>query len=205
MVQVNTEQVVVKHHVLERYCERVLSIPKVDVSAYITRNKERLTEDILKNLHYSEFIYKGQLGKDNITMNYYIQGDIILVVTTDNKTIITMYKVDLGYPKDLNTQVRKGLMEEILKLRDEKDDLETKALSEHETLQEQSLSIDNQMKLLKEQMDELQVQKDAINAQIKASYSRTTYIDKDMQRYVMMLINSLDFKKDIDLRLSGKL
>lgn len=199
------EQVTVKYHVLERYCERVLKIPKSDISAYITQNRDRLTADVLKIFKFSKFIYKGQLGKDNITMNYYIQGEIILVVTTDNKTMITMYKVDLGYPKELNTQVRKGLTQEIYKLRDEKDDLETKALTEHESLQEKSLAIDNQMALLKAQMDELRVQKDAINAQIKATYSRTTYIDKDIQRYVMMLINSLDYKRDIDMQLAGTL
>lgn len=193
-----TAKVNVTKHALERWCERILNmIDSKEIALYINSNRDKLTNDINTTLQFGEFIYKGQLGNDNITRHYYISGDIVLITNTDNNAVITVYKVDLGFTPELNTQVRKGLIQEIHKLANERDELEFQALEEVEKKTFEISNIDDQMLILQKQMDELKLQKKVLSEEVKSLNSKSKYVNHELSKYVLMLVNSIEYKKDM--------
>ena len=187
----------VTKHALQRWAERILKIDSKELNLYINSNREILIENINETFSYSEFIYKGQLGKDNITRHYYIQNDIVFITNTENNAIITVYKVDLGFTEELNSQVRKGLIEEVRKLQLEKDELDFQSLSEAESKKHEVVTIDDQLHILEKQIAELKAQKQIVNNELKMINSKSSYVTQELSKFVLMLVNSIDYKNDI--------
>lgn len=187
----------VTKHTLQRWAERILKIDNDEVNLYINSNRDMLVENINETFSYSEFIYKGQLGKDNITRHYYIQNDIVFITNTENNAIITVYKVDLGFTDELNSQVRKGLIEEVRKLQIEKDELDFQSLSESELKKHEVVTIDDQIHILEKQIAELKAQKQIVNNELKMINSKSSYVTQELSKFVLMLVNSIDYKNDI--------
>lgn len=187
----------VTKHALQRWSERILKIDSKELNLYINSNRETLIDNINETFSYSEFIYKGQLGKDNITRHYYIQNDIVFITNTENNAIITVYKVDLGFTDELNSQVRKGLIEEVRKLQLQKDELDFVSLSESELKKHEVITIDDQIHILEKQIAELKAQKQIVNNELKMINSKSSYVTQELSKFVLMLVNSIDYKNDI--------
>jgi Chromosome segregation ATPases len=189
-------------HSLERWVERIVGITDIrERKEYIAKNSDILKEHINKTLEYAEFIYKGQIG-DNITRNYYIHNDIILVLNTANDAVVTVYKVDFGFPHELNLQVAKGLLAEIRRLSEEKGKLDLAALEEIERLKATRDSLDQQEEILKEQLRLIQERKKAIDEEIKTHNSEAKVVELDIKKYTQQLVNSKEYKEDLLLCLS---
>lgn len=187
----------VTKHALERWAERILNVDKSQIAMYVNTNRDQLIEHINETFKYSEFIYKGQLGTDNITRHFYIQGDIVFLTNTDNTAIITVYKVDLGFTPELNSHVRKGLIEEVHKLVAQKEELDFEVLQQVENKQHEISTIDDNIVILQRQIDELKLQKKVLNDELKAINSKSNYINQELSKFVLMLVNSKEYKQDI--------
>src|SRR5690625_5774594 len=141
------------NHFLKRWVERIVGITtNREVNEYINKNRDTIIEHANKTLNYAEHIYTGQIN-DNITRNYHIKDDIVLITNTTNDALITTYKVDLGFTEELNSVVRKGLIEEVRKLSDEKESIDLQALNDIEDKKYEISSLEDRISILQEQGD----------------------------------------------------
>lgn len=185
------------NHFNQRWTERIVGITtEREMKEYISSNKEMIAEHANKTFEFAEHIYKGQIG-DNITRNYHIKGDIVFVTNTTDDAFVTVYKVDLGFPEELNTTVRKGLIEEIHKLQEEKDEVEFKMLEEVEQKEFEIESMDEQIKILREQIDNLKKARDFKEQEVKQIKKDSINVGLELKRYALMLVNSKEYKEDL--------
>lgn len=184
-------------HFLERWVERIVEITtEKERNEYISINRDMIIEHANKTFEFSQFVYRGQIG-DNITRNYHIKDDIVFVTNTTDDALITIYKVDLGFTDEINATVRKGLIEEIEKLRNEKEEVEFQILVEVEDKEHEISSLDEQIKIMKEQLSNLEKQKQFTTDEVKNIKSKSLNVGLDLRRYTLMLVNSKDYKKDL--------
>lgn len=184
-------------HSLQRWVERVVGIEtKVERDAYVTQMQEQLKEDMNRTFEYATFIYKGQIG-DNITRNYYIKDEIIIVTDTINSAIITVYKIDFGFTSDLNLVVSKRLVEEIHKLTAEKEEVEFQQELQREELENQFSKLAEEEEILKKQLKLISEKKVSVNNSAKELSKAVEFADLEIKKYTNQLINSKDYREDI--------
>lgn len=181
-------------HFLERYVERIVEID--EVKSYIAMNKDMLEEHILKTFEHSEKIYRGQIG-DNITRNYYIKDDIVMISNTTDDALITVYKVDLGFTDELNKTVRQGLIEEIRSLTQSKEAIDGIVYVSVDKINNEIDNIDEEIKLLNKKIEILKSEKEFKKEEINQHKSKSLNAGLDIKKYTLMLVNSKDYKKDL--------
>lgn len=184
-------------HAIERWVERIVGITtKLEKEEYIKNNLEQIKEHINKTFSYSEFIYKGQIG-DNITRNFYIKDDIVLVLNTTNDAVITVYKVDFGFTKEINLSVAKQLLVEITKLIQEKEKIEEEMTVEIEGLQNENELLNTQISILEKQLEELKLRKKSTEDYIKSKKASSNVIDLEIKKFINNLVNSKEYREDV--------
>jgi hypothetical protein len=184
-------------HFLGRWTERIVEIKSnKEAIEYIGKNKDMISEHANTTFEHAEFIYKGQIG-DNVTRNYYIHDDIVFVTNTTDDAFITVYKVDLGFTKDLNKTVRKGLVEEIKKLTKEKEDVEFKVLQELENKEHESVKLSEEISIIEKQLLNAKKRKEFIDSEVKNIKSKSLNVDLELKKYTMMIVNSKEYRNDL--------
>ncbi|MFQ3543455.1 hypothetical protein Q7A53_05165 [Halobacillus rhizosphaerae] len=183
-------------HFLERWAERVLEVDRKEINAYITKNKDQIHEHANTTFEYAQFIYKGAIG-DNVTRNYYIKDDIVFVNNTTDDAFITTYKVDLGYPDELNATVRRELLKEIEKLTLEKDEADFKILEQLEEKEMKASIIEDEIRHAEEQLKFLKDQRDFAKDEINNLKKCSLQTGHNLKKYTMLLVNSKEYKSDL--------
>ncbi|QJI52388.1 hypothetical protein [Psychrobacillus phage Perkons] len=184
-------------HFNQRWVERIVGInSEKEVREYINKNQLQISEHANKTFEFATFIYKGQIG-DNVTRNYYMKDDIVFVTTTDDSAFVTIYKVDLGFTEELNMTVRKGLLEEIIKLSQAKEDVEFQILQEVEDKEHEVSNIADEIKIMEEQLSNMRKSKEFIAQEIKNIKSKSLNVGLELKRYTLMLVNSKEYKEDV--------
>ncbi|MNH27602.1 hypothetical protein D3C79_877210 [compost metagenome] len=145
---------------------------------------------------HAQLIYKGQIG-DNITRNYYIQGDLVYVVNTDDTAFITVYKIDLGFTEELNTTVRKGLLEEIARLQEEKYEIECSMAQEVESKEQEIGNIEDELSILQARMKHLEDKKKFTRQEINNIKGKSIDVGLSIRKHTLTLVNSQEYKKDL--------
>ncbi|OJT57413.1 coiled-coil domain-containing protein [Bacillus licheniformis] len=185
------------NHFNLRWTERIVGIEgEKEIKDYVAKNKDLIYEHANKTFEFATFIYKGQIG-DNVTRNYHIKDNIIFVTNTSDDAFITTYKIDFGLPEDLNVTIRKRLIEEIEKLRNEKEDIELKILEEVEDKEHEIETTEDNIKILEEQISNFRKQKEFLQNEVKSIKSRSLNVGLELKKYTLMLVNSKDYKKDL--------
>ncbi|MGG1147046.1 hypothetical protein [Bacillus wiedmannii] len=188
----------VTKHFKRRYAQRIKNIRgKEDISLFVTTNQDKISEDAKKMMEHAIFIWKGQLGESNITRNFYINGDIILVADTDNTALVTLYKTDYGYPDKTNRKIAKDLLENIQGLNAE---LEVAELAMQEELNKVDIEIDSldvQLKSLKAQAELVESRKKAKVSERKSLFTKTRTVKEEIEKFAKMLCNSIEYKVDV--------
>lgn len=184
-------------HFVERWVERILGITTSnEANDYILQNRDMIVEHANKTFEYAEFLYRGQLG-DNITRNYYIEDDIVFVLNTTDDAMITVYKVDLGFTPELNVHVRKGLIMEIIRLREEKDNADFQILVDLEDKEHQVERLSDEIKIVEQQLKNLYQQRDFANEEVKQIKVQSLNAGLELKKFTLMLVNSKEYKKDL--------
>lgn len=184
-------------HSLERWVERILDIAtKKERDDYIRDNRDQIIEHMNKTFEYAQFIYKGQIG-DNVTRNYYIQGNIIFVMNTTDDAFITVYKVDFNFTSEINLHVAKELIKEIHRLVAEKEEIDFKVLEEVEKMNEESEQLAIQIRILNEQAKVLADSKRTLDESTKTINAQSRVVDLEIQKYTNQLVNSKEYREDL--------
>jgi hypothetical protein len=184
-------------HFYQRWAERILEITDKETrQKYINENLEQIKEHANKTFEYAEFIFRGQIG-DNITRNYYVKDDIVFVMNTTADATVTVYKTDFGFPSEINSQVRKGLIETIKKLTLELEEVEFGILEEVESEQERIRKMEDVIKLeelkIKNMKDELKFKKEAL----KQTKKKDSNLRIEIEKYTGMIVNSKEYREDL--------
>lgn len=186
----------VTKHAIKRYVERIDGISKEEVGGYISVNETRIHSNIETMYEHAQLIWRGQLY-DNITRNYYLNKDIILVTSTDNSAIITLYRIDFGFPTHTNRSVISDLREHIMELQEEYEEAEQQLQEEKDALDHQIDFLDKQIKIMLEQVESLKAQHKVKTDERKTMTTKNLFLAKEIERNAVMLCNSLDYKNDL--------
>lgn len=184
-------------HSLQRWVERVIGIEtKLERDAYVTEMQEQLKVDMNKTLDYAMFVYKGQIG-DNITRNYYLKDEIVIVTDTVNSAIITVWKIDFGFTGDLNLTIAKRLVKEIHDLNAQKEEVEFKKLLEYEVLSDSLSKLNEDERLLKEQLKIISDKRKSVETAKKELDNDVNFVELEIKKYTNQLINSKEYREDL--------
>jgi hypothetical protein len=185
------------NHFNIRWVERIVGITtEKEIKEYIAQNREMISEHANKTFEHAQFIYKGQIG-DNVTRNYHIKDDIIFISNTSNDALITCYKIDLGFTSELNSTVRKGLIKEIQRLSEEKDEIEFNILVDVEAKEQELSTLDDNIAIMEEQLLNLKKQKEFKKKEVSNAKSQSLNVGLELRKYTLMLVNSKDYKSDL--------
>lgn len=185
------------NHFLKRWVERIVGITtEREINEYINKNRSMIIEHANKTFEFAEYIYTGQIG-DNVTRNYHIKDDLVLITNTTDDALITVYKVDLGFTDELNTTVRKGLIKEIKKLTEEKENIEARMQEDIKNKEHEVSSIREHIKILHEQIKNLEKEEAFKNEEIKQMKKKSLNTNLDLKRYTLTLVNSREYKEDL--------
>lgn len=96
---------ILSNHVKERYAERIMGRDnKMDIQSFISTHEDKIREDINKMIEYGEVIYEGiqVRSKDTRPCKYILRNDWLIVINSQDKKIITLYKIDIGAGDEFN-------------------------------------------------------------------------------------------------------
>lgn len=185
----------IKNHFKERYVQRINGLTdKQEIKQYITMNDAQITENITKMFEHAKFLYRGQVGKNNTTCNFYIADNLILVADS-HVNLMTLYRVDFNFPNEINRQVTKGLLEEINKLQELLEEA-TKDIDNY--INQKTIEIENtdiEIKALEKQLEIKKMQKKVLEDDMKSRRGDVDYLNQEITKYANMLCNSLEYKK----------
>lgn len=191
----------VSRHAIKRYVERINgpdSKEEIEINRYITLNSDMVRDKILKIYEHAKLIYRGQIGTDKITSNFFIRDDIILVVDANLTKIITLYRVDFDFPPETNRTIVKDLVAAI----EEQQELYKQAqVIMHEMNEATKHEMDKcniEIKNLEEQLLIKRNQKKNMQDTLDSNQGGVRLISSRIENYANKLCNSLEFKKDIN-------
>lgn len=185
-------------HARRMYIERIKEITeKSMVDLYYTQNESQIDEWIEKLFEFSSLIYTGQIGGDKTTKDFYLNGDVCLVVK-DNNTIITIYKLNFAFPERTRKVVIQDLIDEIQNLR-------TEIKQEKMIVDEQFAFYDLEENRMKLEIVKLKEQIEIFESEIKINQSRRsvaskklTHLNTCVKAYAEQLLGNTEYKKDIE-------
>lgn len=184
------------NHFMERWTERIQEIKdEKEKRDYIAKNREMIVQHANTTFENATFLWKGQIG-DNTTKNYYIKDNAIFVTNTTDDALITVYKVDLGFTEELNTTVRRGLVEKIQELQKEKEEIEIESLYEVDSKKSEASSVEDQIKVMEEQLANYRRRKQFLEEEVKFIQNKSLDTGLELKRFTMMLVNSQAHKED---------
>lgn len=186
----------IRNHCKERYAERILGIDKNESSKYAVQHDKEISEKLHELYSKSTYFWTGKVN-DNPVSSFFINGDIVIVTDEQKSCLITLYKIDFGFPAATNKTVVKDLVKEIGKLNKEKDKQVNKISPLIEQKRFEINRMENEIELLKEKIAILEKQKRIEEEQLSSMSSNTELIDKDIKMFALRLVDSLAFKIDM--------
>lgn len=187
----------VSNHGLERYCERILNMTDTkEIKKYMAENKEVLISATNNLFEGSELIYSGKLGSANYS-HYYIKDNLAFVANNTNDCIITLYKIDFGFPETTNIKVIKDLKIELDKLNRKLDKEKIKQQNEIDKKNTEMENIDVEIQGLEERLKLLKYKRNSLQEEINIINKETDYLEDQIKKYAYQLCNSLDYRKDL--------
>lgn len=124
----------ISRHAKERYAERILGKDtNNEIKTFIAQNEDKIQEDIEKMIKYGELIYSGKQKRDgNRTsiIKVYLQQHWIILIDTQNDTVITLYKIDLGCGEDFNDEYIKRMLDKLHERNNELENIKMTVLND---------------------------------------------------------------------------
>lgn len=188
----------ITRHCLERYVERIKGITdKTEKNAYITNNRERLEEHINTMFSNSEFVFRGRIGGDNTTKNFYISSNNICLVMDDSNTLITLYRIIFDFPSEINEVVIDGLRGKILELSQKIEEVKQKNQLKFENIENKKTNIDLEIAELEAKIKTKKMEKEYLTMERNLLLEESNAIITEQQRYCNQLLGMNEYKADV--------
>ena len=189
-------QVQLSKHFIKRWAERINGISVAEVGDYVKTHSDKIESDAMQVFDSSRLVWEGSV-KGNALAHFYLKDNIIMLTNKGGEALITVYRIDYHLPYELNTKVRKGLVERLDELETERQEQKAKdeervqlADSEIEILQ---VKIDGLTKELESAQAMKKFQEDTKRAYLKGD----TLIGVEIKNVALKLVSSKDLFDDI--------
>lgn len=190
---VESVEVTVSQHAKSRWVERMNGITDDrEIKRYLVSNSDKVTKDILTSFDNADFVFRGQLGKDHTTSDYYMLNDLVFVFEKD--TIITLFKCDFGLPySDLNETIKRSLITALQRAIEEQQDVKSKSGVKIKGIKDDIAKVNSEINGYRKQIDLLALKKSGLEGQLKAVESETSLVNNK----VSLLASKLLYSKDL--------
>jgi hypothetical protein len=94
----------IRDHAKERYVQRVMGIKDIkEARKYVKENEFEVCYRLLEFINKSSVLYKSYAPTRKETFDYYINGEVLIVMGKEKSEVITLYHVTLDSRNKINT------------------------------------------------------------------------------------------------------
>lgn len=191
-------EVSVSQHAKSRWVERMNGITDTnEIKRYLVDNSAKVVKDIKKSFENADFVFRGQLGKNHTTSDYYLLNDLVFVFEKD--TIITLFKVDFGIEyEDLNETIKRSLITALQRAVADQQDVKSKSGVETKRIKNDIAQVNTEIASYRKQIDLLSVKKSGLEGQLKSVEADITLANTKVTTLATKLLYSKDlFEGDL--------
>jgi len=192
-------EVTVSQHAKSRWVERMNGITDdKEIKRYLVDNSDKVVKDIKKSFTNADFVFRGQLGKNHTTSDYYLLNDLVFVFEKD--TIITLFKVDFGIEyEDLNETIKRSLITALQRAVADQQEVKSKSGVETKRVKSDIAKVNAEVNGLRKQIDLLTIKKAGLDSQLKAIDAEVSLANTKVSTLATKLLYSKDlFEGDLN-------
>jgi len=192
-------EVTVSQHAKSRWVERMNGITDdKEIRQYLVSNSDKVVKDIKKSFENADFVYRGQLGKNHTTSDYYLLNDLVFVFEKD--TIITLFKVDFGIEyEDLNETIKRSLITALQRAVADQQEVKSKSGVETKRIKNDIIKVNSEINGYRKQIDLLSVKKSGLEGQLKSVDADVSLANTKVSTLATKLLYSKDlFEGDLN-------
>ena len=192
-------EITVSQHAKSRWVERMNGITDdKEIKRYLVDNSDKVVKDIKKSFENSTFVYRGQLGKNHTTSDYYLLNDLVFV--EEKMTIITLFKVDFGIEyEDLNETIKRSLITALQRAVANQQDVKSKSGVKIKGIKDDIAKVNSEINGYRKQIDLLSVKKSGLEGQLKSVESDVSLANTKVSTLATKLLYSKDlFEGDLN-------
>lgn len=185
----------ISKHARERYAERIMGRDtKTDVSVFIRDHLEKIDDDITKMVQFGTMIYSGRsTANENRSVDVFIKDLWVILVDTEKKNVITLYKIDLGMGEDLDKMfMERGMkkVEEALQQMAEQKEKQTEEIAAMRKIVEENKAQITEYRSYAKKLEEAN---EGYNKVIQAAMSNTSEAEMDVKQTLAQLVGRKTF------------
>ena len=192
-------EITVSQHAKSRWVERMNGITDdKEINRYLVSNSDKVVKDIKKSFENADFVYRGQLGKNHTTSDYYLLNDLVFVFEKD--TIITLFKVDFGIEyEDLNETIKRSLITALQRAVADQQEVKSKSGVETKRIKNDIIKVNSEINGYRKQIDLLSVKKSGLEGQLKSVDADVSLANTKVSTLATKLLYSKDlFEGDLN-------
>lgn len=192
-------EITVSQHAKSRWVERMNGITDTnEIKRYLVDNSAKVVKDIKKSFENADFVFRGQLGKNHTTSDYYLLNDLVFVFEKD--TIITLFKVDFGIEyEDLNETIKRSLITALQRAVADQQDVKSKSGVETKRIKNDIAQVNTEIASYRKQIDLLSVKKSGLEGQLKSIEADINLANTKVSTLATKLLYSKDlFEGDLN-------
>ena len=196
---VESVEVTVSQHAKSRWVERMNGITDdKEIKRYLVDNSDKVVKDIKKSFTNADFVFRGQLGKNHTTSDYYLLNDLVFVFEKD--TIITLFKVDFGIEyEDLNETIKRSLITALQRAVANQQDVKSKSGVKIKGIKDDIAKVNSEINSYRKQIDLLALKKSGLEGQLKSVESDVSLANTKVSTLATKLLYSKDlFEGDLN-------
>jgi len=196
---VESVEVTVSQHAKSRWVERMNGITDTnEIKRYLVDNSGKVVKDIKKSFENADFVFRGQLGKNHTTSDYYLLNDLVFV--EEKMTIITLFKVDFGIEyEDLNETIKRSLITALQRAVANQQDVKSKSGVKIKGIKDDIAKVNSEINSYRKQIDLLALKKSGLEGQLKSVESDVSLANTKVSTLATKLLYSKDlFEGDLN-------
>lgn len=185
-------------HCRERYVERIIGIDnKKEIKEYAKEHLKELEDEITNLYKNGQPVYYGKIGRARQDSSYILNKDIVMVLNSKEDIIVTLYKVDFGFPDKTNKKVLNDLMKELKNINNEINNMKTETANKNKIREVEIENLNLSIKAFETKIDVLEAKKKVLYQEKEADEKTIESINAERDRLCKMICNSLDYKLDL--------
>lgn len=196
---VESVEVTVSQHAKSRWVERMNGITDTnEIKRYLVDNSGKVVKDIKKSFANADFVFRGQLGKNHTTSDYYLLNDLVFV--EEKMTIITLFKVDFGIEyEDLNETIKRSLITALQRAVADQQEVKSKSGVKTKRIKDDIIKVNSEINSYRKQIDLLSIKKSGLEGQLKSVEAEVSLANTKVSTLATKLLYSKDlFEGDLN-------
>ena len=169
-----------------------------EIKQYINQHRDKLTREITNFFNQSKYLWSGQLG-DKTVRNFYVKDNYYIVCSKDNENMITIIKIDFGFPEKILLQTINSFIEVIEEINQKVEASRNKAKEIVSEKEAQINILNSEIELKQRELNCLKGKKNTLEAEINVAYNESLTLGLEAEKYIVKLFYSKDYTSDISI------